>query len=80
MKVVITFKVDEETLEMAIRNALYYRIKVNKTNLLQIIKDEVHGKGHSVIDFPEHWGDDLMDIDDEEVEMLVNKYRNLIGK
>ena len=80
MKVTINFKIDRETLEMAIRHCLYYKTKISKKNLVETIKNEVYQKGIGVVNFSEFWGDDLLelDVDDEIIETMIKKYEDLI--
>ena len=83
MTVTINFTIDRAALEMAIRNLLYFKIKVNRGNIVKSIREQVYSKGMSLIDFPEYWGDDLvwnLDTDDEVIDSLVEKYKSLIGR
>jgi len=78
MKVLISFKLDRETLEAAIRSFLFYKKKINKKSILTTVKEHVYQQGISIIDYPEYWGDDLNDIDDNTVENYIKKFEKMI--
>lgn len=83
MKVIISFKIDVETLEAAICHCLIFDIKLSKKNIIQEIKGAVFSKGNSLLKFPEYWGDDVARYslnDNNKIDLLLNKYKNLIGK
>lgn len=83
MKVSIKFKIDIITLEYAIAKNLFYKNNVTKKSILNAIKSEVVGKGISVIEFPEFWGDNIADYlfkEKETISELVEKFKSLIER
>lgn len=79
LSVTIRFTVDKETIEAAIRQLLLQKEKVSKTNIIQVIKEEVYTKGKSIIDFPELWGDDSITVDDDKVRDYLIKFLPKFG-
>ena len=71
MNVTIRFFIDEETLTMAVRHCLYFRIEPSFPNVKKAIRNAVLNKGKSIIDFPESWGDDLMNVNQVEVDKAL---------
>lgn len=65
--VTIRFKIDEETLKMAIRSCLFSKLEPTRENIVKTIKAHVIQMGKSILDFPEYWGDDLSVIEEREV-------------
>lgn len=53
MNVTIRFFIDEETLTMAIRHCLYFKIEPTFPNVKKAIRNAVLNNGRSIIDFPE---------------------------
>ena len=70
MNVTIRFFIDEETLTMAVRHCLHFQIELSFPNVKKTIRNAVLNNGKSIIDFPESWGDDLMDVDQVEVDKV----------
>ena len=81
MKVVINFKISRILLELAIRSLLLSSSKINKSSILNVIKNTVISKGLSSVHFPEMWGDDLFEheFDENTIEILIEKYKSLIN-
>lgn len=79
MNVTIRFFIDEETLTMAVRHCLYFQIEPSFPNVKKAIRNAVLNNGKSIIDFPEAWGDDLMDIENEKVNEVLKKIRTQFG-
>lgn len=80
MRVVIDFKITEDTLEMAIVSLLTFGYKVTKKNIINAIKAEVACKGSCIIDFPEFWGYDSDDAEFYEARKYVDIFRYLINQ
>lgn len=70
MNVTIRFFIDEEALTMAVRHCLHFQIEPSFPNVKKTIRNAVLNNGKSIIDFPESWGDDLMDVDQVEVDKV----------
>ena len=79
MNVIIRFFVDEETLTMAVRHCLFFKIEPSFPNVKKAIKDAVLNNGKSIIDFPESWGDDLMKVEQVEVDKALVLLKSLFG-
>lgn len=79
MNVTIRFFIDEETLTMAVRHCLYFQIEPSFPNVKKVIRNAVLNNGKSIIDFPEAWGDDLMDVENEKVNEALRKIRTQFG-
>lgn len=79
MNVTIRFFIDEETLTMAVRHCLHFQIEPSFPNVKKAIKNAVLNNGKSIIDFPESWGDDLMDVENEKVNEALRKIRTQFG-
>lgn len=60
MNVTIRFFIDEETLTMAVRHCLHFKIEPSFPNVKKAIRNAVLNNEKSIIDFPEAWGDDLL--------------------
>lgn len=71
MNVTIRFFIDEETLTMAVHHCLYFQIEPSFPNVKKAIRNAILNNGRSIIDFPESWGDDLMDVNQKEVEKVL---------
>ena len=71
MNVTIRFFIDEETLTMAVRHGLHVQIEPSFPNVKKAIRNAVLNNGKSIIDFPESWGDDLMDVNQVEVDKVL---------
>ena len=67
----IRFFIDEETLTMAVRHCLHFQIEPSFPNVKKAIRNAVLNNGKSIIDFPESWGDDLMDVNQVEVDKVL---------
>ena len=79
MNVTIRFFIDEETLTMAVRHCLHFQIEPSFPNVKKAIRNAVLNNGKSIIDFPESWGDDLMDVENEKVNEVLRKIRTQFG-
>ena len=79
MNVTIRFFIDEETLTMAVRHCLHFQIEPSFPNVKKAIRNAVLNNGKSIIDFPESWGDDLMDVENEKVNEALRKIRTQFG-
>lgn len=71
MNVTIRFFIDEETLIMAVRHCLHFQIEPSFPNVKKAIRNAVLNNGRSILDFPESWGDDLMDVNQAEVDKVL---------
>ena len=71
MNVTIRFFIDEETLTMAVRHCLHFQREPSFPNGKKAIRNAVLNNGKSIIDFPESWGDDLMDVNQVEVDKVL---------
>ena len=73
-------EIDETTVKMAIASILLFGcLRVTRSNILYVIKGEVLSKGTQVIDFPENWGDDVLNFK-YEYEREVNYWYGRFGK
>lgn len=79
MNVTIRFFIDEETLAMAVRHCLYFNIEPSFPNVKKAIRSAVLNNGKSLLDFPELWGEDLMQVNDSEVEKVFQILRSDFG-
>lgn len=79
MNVTIRFFIDEETLTMAVRHCLHFQIEPSFPNVKKAIRNAVLNNGKSILDFPESWGDDLMDVENEKVNEVLRKIRTQFG-
>ena len=79
MNVTIRFFIDEETLTMAARHCLHFQIEPSFPNVKKVIRNAVLNNGKSILDFPEAWGDDLMDVENEKVNEALRKIRTQFG-
>ena len=79
MNVTIRFFIDEETLTMAVRHCLHFHIEPSFPNVKKAIRNAVLNNGKSIIDFPEAWGDDLLDVENEKVNEALRKIRTQFG-
>lgn len=46
---------------------------------MKAIRGAVLNNGRSILDFPEAWGEDLMDVSSADVENIVKKLRPSFG-
>ncbi len=79
MNVTIRFFVDEETLIVAVRHCLHFQIEPSFPNVKKVIRNAVLNNGKSIIDFPEAWGDDLMDVNQVDVEKALGLLKPAFG-
>lgn len=79
MNVTIRFFIDEETLTMAVRHCLFFKVEPTFPNVKKAIRLAVMNNGKSIIDFPESWGDDLANVCDEEVDKYLKMLKPLFG-
>lgn len=79
MNVTIRFFIEEETLTMAVRHCLYFLIEPSFPNVKKAIKNAVLYNGKSIIDFPESWGDDLMNVNQVEVDKALKSLKPTFG-
>lgn len=79
MNVTIRFFIDEETLTMAVRHCLHFQIEPSFPNVKKAIRNAVLNNGKSIIDFPEAWGDDLMDVDQIKVDKALKSLKQKFG-
>ena len=79
MNVTIRFFIDEDTLKMAVRHCLHFQIEPSFPNVKKAIRNALLNNGRSIIDFPESWGDDLMDVENEKVNEVLRKIRTQFG-
>ena len=56
---------------MAARHCLYFKIEPIFPNVKKAIRSAVLNNGKSIIDFPELWGDDLMEVNQVEVNKAL---------
>ena len=75
MNVTIRFFIDEETLTMAVRHCLYFQIEPSFPNVKKVIRNAVLNNGKSIIDFPEAWGDELMDVEQIKVDNALKSLK-----
>ena len=78
MNVTIRFFIDEETLTMAKRHCQHFRIGPSFPNVKKVIRNAVRNKGKSIINFPESWGDDLMNVNQKEVDKVLKLLKGTI--
>ena len=71
MTVSVRFFHRRETLTMAARHCLYFKIEPIFPNVKKAIRCAVLNNGKSIIDFPELWGDDLMEVNQVEVNKAL---------
>lgn len=79
MNVTIRFFIDEETLTMAVRHCLHFQIEPSFPNVKKAIRSAVLNNGKSLLDFPELWGEDLMQVNDGEVEKVFQTLKSDFG-
>ena len=79
MTVTIRFFIDDDTLTMAVRHCLFFKLGPTRQNVMKAIRDTVRNNGRSILDFPEAWGEDLMDVSSADVENAMKKLRPLFG-
>lgn len=84
MRVTISFTVDDICLKMAIANLMWFgSLRMNKENIIETIKNEVYNKGYSVINFPEMWGDDLINFYEDnqtQIDVYFERYKSILNK
>ena len=79
INVTIRFFIDEETLTMAVRHCLHFQIEPTFPNVKKAIRNAVLNNGKSIIDFPESWGDDLMNVNQSEVDRVLKFLMPVFG-
>lgn len=79
MTVTIRFFIDDATLTMAVRHCLFFKLEPTRQNVMKAIRGAVLNNGRSILDFPEAWGEDLMDVSSADVENAMKKLRSLFG-
>lgn len=79
MNVTIRFFIDEETLTWAVRHCLHFKIEPSFPNVKKAIRNAVLNNGKSIIDFPEYWGDDLLDVNQADVEKALGLLKSAFG-
>lgn len=79
MNVTIRFFIDEDTLIMAVRHCLHFQIEPSFPNVKKAIRNAVLNNGKSIIDFPESWGDDLMNVNQSEVDRVLKFLMPVFG-
>ena len=79
MNVTIRFFIDEEMLTMAVRHCLHFKIEPSFPNVKKAIRNAVLNNGKSIIDFPEAWGNDLMDVSQVEVDKALQLLKPTFG-
>ena len=79
MNVTIRFFIDEETLTMAVRHCLHFQIEPSFPNVKKAIRNAVLNNGKSIIDFPEAWGEELMNIKIDDVVKVVSNLKPFFG-
>lgn len=79
MNVTIRFFIDEETLTWAVRHCLHFQIEPSFPNVKKVIRNAVLNNGKSIIDFPEYWGDDLLDVNQADVEKALELLKSAFG-
>ena len=80
MTVTIRFFIDDDTLTMAVRHCLFFKLEPTRQNVMKAIRDAVLNNGRSILDFPEAWGEDLMDVSFFDVENAMKKLRSFFQK
>lgn len=82
MRVTIDFKIDEITLKYAITSLVMFgSLKMNKRNIIDTIKNQVYQNGKSIINSPEYWGEDLIQLYNNtriEIDRYFERYKHLI--
>lgn len=79
MNVTIHFFIDEETLTMAVRHCKSFQIEPSFPNVKKAIRNAVLNNGRSILDFPESWGDDLMDVNQVDVDKALKMLKPSFG-
>ena len=79
MNVTIRFFIDEETLAMAVRHCLHFQIEPSFPNVKKAIRNAVLNNGKSIIDFPDAWGEELMNIKIDDVVKVVSNLKPFFG-
>ena len=81
MRVIISFKLDDITLESGIRWCLYQGIKPNKKNVKTAIISNIKTGGSNLITFPEYWGDNVQmyDYPQEKIDKIKEQLSGLIN-
>lgn len=75
----IRFKVDMNTLEKAARYCIYYKEPITYEHICKVLKNKVIEHGTSIIDFPELWGDDLLNVSNDVVDRVVLSLKSNFG-
>ena len=79
MTVTIRFFIDDDTLTMAVRHCLFFKLEPTRQNVMKAIRDAVLNNGRSILDFPEARGEYLMDVSFFDVENAMKKLRSSFG-
>lgn len=79
MNVTIRFFIDEEVLAMAVRHCKHFQIEPSFPNVKKAIRNAVLNNGKSIIDFPESWGEDIMEVNQVEVDKALIKLKPVFG-
>ena len=79
MTVTIRFFIDDDTLTMAVRHCLFFKVEPTRQNVMKAIRDAVLNNGRFILDCPEAWGEDLMDVSALDVENAMKKLRPSFG-
>ena len=79
MNVTIRFFIDDETLAMAVRHCLYFQIEPSFPNVKKAIRNAVLNNGKSIIEFPESWGEDIMEVNQVEVDKALLVLKSAFG-
>jgi len=53
MTVTIRFFIDDDTLTMAVRHCLFFKLGPTRQNVMKAIRDTIRNNGRSILDFPE---------------------------
>ena len=64
---------------MAIRHCLCFNIESSFPKVKKAIRSAVLNNGKSLLDFPELWGEDLMQVNDSEVEKVFQTLKSDFG-
>lgn len=54
-------------------------VEPTRQNVMKAIRDAVLNNGRSILDFPEAWRENLMDVSSFDVENAMKKLRLLFG-
>lgn len=81
MKITLSFTVDKDLLEIAIKSCFYEGKVPNLKNVREIIKSTIRQKGMEAVTFPELWGDDLAEYNypQSKIELIASKMHGRIN-